>query len=76
MVSYTQTVATKPLSVSATIREAVEKASVTRYQIAKETGISEATLCRFAQGGSLKLETLDKLAEYFGLGLLPVHKNA
>jgi len=68
--------AAKPLSVSDTIRSAIKTAGVTRYQIAKVTGVSEASLCRFAQGGSLKLETIDKLADYFGLSLLPDPKGS
>ncbi len=32
------------------IRAAVENCGKTRYQIAKETGIDAAALCRFVQG--------------------------
>ena len=38
----------------------------TRYQVAKETGISEAQLHRIVNGGSMKAETVGALLEYFG----------
>ena len=38
----------------------------TRYRIAQDTGISEAQLHRFVNGGSLKAETVGTLLEYFG----------
>ncbi|MBU4271381.1 MAG: helix-turn-helix domain-containing protein, partial [Planctomycetes bacterium] len=42
-----------------------------RYQIAKETGIDAAALCRFVQGKmGLTTDTLDKLTEYLGLRIV------
>ncbi|MGE0537939.1 MAG: helix-turn-helix domain-containing protein [Pirellulales bacterium] len=54
------------------LREAVRNASVSRYQISKATGISEANLSRLVHGtGGLRLETLDKLIDYLGMELRP-----
>jgi len=51
------------------IRLAIEKSGMSRYQIAKDTGISESVLCKIMQGGSAGHRTLDKLCEYLGLEL-------
>jgi len=49
------------------IRKQIKKSRVSRYQISKDTGIDEATLCRIMQGGSCKVETADELLKYFRL---------
>lgn len=50
------------------IRAAVENCGMSRYRIAKITGIDAAVLCRFVQGQvGLSMDTLDKLAECIGL---------
>ncbi len=52
------------------VRMAVERCGQTRYQIAKATGISEATLCRFASGERFISPTaLDTLGAYLGLSV-------
>jgi hypothetical protein len=53
------------------IIERIEKSGKTRYQIAKETGIDQAVLCRIMQGGSCSTKTADLLCEYLGLELMP-----
>ena len=51
------------------IRAAIESSGVSRYRIAKETGIDAATLCRFmGNTGGMTVETLDKLAGIPGAG--------
>jgi len=66
----------KPKTVSERIREAIEGADVSRYRIAKETGIEESTLSRFLSGErGLSMEALDTLAMYFGLELVPRRKE-
>lgn len=50
------------------IRRAIETCGKTRYQIAKETGVDAATLCRFVQGKhGLLLENIDRIGECIGL---------
>jgi hypothetical protein len=49
------------------IRAAIENCGITRYRIAKDTGIDAAALCRFIHGQvGLSMDSLDKLAEYIG----------
>ena len=52
------------------LKAAIEQSGLTRYRIAKDTGLTEATLCRFMQGEtSIRLDRADVLAEYLGLRL-------
>ena len=53
------------------IRSEIKKCGVSRYRIAKDTGIPESTLCRLMQGkGGLGVPTVDILCEYMGLKLI------
>jgi ribosome-binding protein aMBF1 (putative translation factor) len=51
------------------IAKAIEKSGKTRYQIAQETGIDQAVLCRVVSGGSCSTKTADILCKYLGLEL-------
>lgn len=48
------------------IRNEIKKSSKSRYRISKESGISQAQLCRFMQGQKLDCDTMDVLLAYFG----------
>ena len=62
----------KKLPLSEQVRNAIGAAGVTRYRIAQDTGISEATLSRFMSGErGLNLKALDRLADHLGLELSP-----
>jgi len=53
------------------LRAAIERSSLTRYRIAKDTGIPETSLMRFVRGEtSLRLDKADALADYLGLELV------
>jgi hypothetical protein len=53
------------------LKAAIEGSGLTRYRIAKDTGIDEAALMRFVRGEtSLRLDRADVLAEYLGLELV------
>ena len=53
------------------LRQAIETAERSRYVIARETGIDQATLSRFMHGkGGLSMDGLDRLAECLGLELV------
>jgi hypothetical protein len=54
------------------LRAAVMDSGETRYRIAQETGMTESGLSRFVHGGGLNLASLDRLAAYLGLRLVPV----
>jgi len=57
--------------VSDQIRAILKSCGRTRYAIAKATGISEATLSKFATGQrGLPMKTLDRLGEYLGLQVI------
>ena len=65
---------TKP-TLTNVLKTAIDQSRVTRYRIAKDTGIREASLCRFMQGGtSIRLDKADVLAEYLGLELVKKRK--
>ena len=52
------------------IRKAMERHPMTRYQIAKETGVSESVLSRFANGkASITLSKASALCHLLGLEL-------
>jgi transcriptional regulator with XRE-family HTH domain len=50
------------------LRQAIDDSGLTRYHIAKETGISECTLSQFYNGHrGLSMEALNALGEYLQL---------
>lgn len=52
------------------LKAAIVESGLTRYRIAKDTGIDEAALMRFVRGDtSIRLDKADVLAEYLGLEL-------
>jgi transcriptional regulator with XRE-family HTH domain len=52
-----------------TLKREINRCGKTRYQIAKESGVSEAQLCRFMKGQSFYCQTADILLRYFGYEL-------
>lgn len=53
------------------IRKAIKTGKVTRYRIAKDTGISQPQLSRLMGGkGGLSIEALERLADYLGLEII------
>ena len=53
------------------LRRAIRQSGKTRYRISKDTGVSQAVLCKFmkAEHGML-LPSIDKLYLYLGLRLV------
>jgi hypothetical protein len=51
------------------LRGAIEKAGVSRYEISKATGVSQATLSKFVLGTrpGLSFDAMDRVGEYLGL---------
>lgn len=61
----------KRIKLTDQLRAAIEGGPKSRYQIAKETGIDEATLSRFIHSkGGLSMEGLDSIADCLGLNLV------
>ena len=49
------------------LRQAIERADKTRYQISMETNIAQSTLSRFIHGkGGLSLESIDLVCQCIG----------
>ena len=60
----------KAKKLSDQIREAILKADVSRYEIAKETGVGQPALSRFVHGErGLSLDALDRIGLYLGLSI-------
>jgi len=61
----------KDLTFTDQLRRVVLDCGMTRYQVAKESGIDETTLCRFVHGERcLSERNLDKLGAYFRLRIV------
>lgn len=58
------------MTVTEQLRNELAARDQTLYRVAKESGMNWATLQRFLNGGGLRSEQLDKLAEYLGLELI------
>jgi transcriptional regulator with XRE-family HTH domain len=64
------------LTMTEVLKAAIEESGLTRYRIAKDTGIDEAALMRFMRGEqSIRLDKADVLADYLGLELRPKRKQ-
>lgn len=60
--------AAQRLALADKIRAAIEKSELSRYAIAKRTGIDQAGLSRFMNGAySLRLDTFERLAAVLGI---------
>lgn len=61
----------KQTKLSEQVRQAIDTCGKTRYVISQDTGIDQATLCRFMGGnGGLSIPVLDTLGEYLGLRIV------
>jgi hypothetical protein len=53
------------------LRQAIDDSGLTRYQIAKGTGIDESALAKFYNGHrGLSMQALNALGEYLGLTII------
>ena len=53
------------------LRQAIDDSGLTRYRIAKETGISESALAQFYNGHrGLSMDSLNALGEYLQLTIV------
>lgn len=56
---------------TAAVRAAIEQSGLSRYEVAKRSGVNEAALSRFMNGAAgLSLATLDRLAPVLGLRIV------
>jgi transcriptional regulator with XRE-family HTH domain len=56
-----------PMKMSDQIRQAITESGLSRYRVAKESGVDEGMLSRFMAGSGARSGTLDKIAEFLGL---------
>jgi transcriptional regulator with XRE-family HTH domain len=62
----------KRVSLADQLREAIKGCGLTHYRIAKESGVQQTILSRFATAErNVQLDTAEKLAAYFGMTLTP-----
>jgi len=57
------------------LKKEIQQCGLSRYEIAKRTGVSQAQLCRFMKGQSFQCETADILLQYFGYELSKKRKR-
>jgi transcriptional regulator with XRE-family HTH domain len=62
-------VSEKGESIVDNVREALLECPLSRYEVAKRSGIDQAALSRFVAGGSLRVESLERLCPVLGLQL-------
>jgi len=63
-------------SITDQLRKAIESAGVSRYEIAKQTGVAQQTLSKFVlRERGISLTALDAVAEYLGLELVERKKT-
>ncbi len=48
------------------VRQSVLSCGATRYELSRQSGVSQAQLCRFMQGHALSVENIERLAEALG----------
>jgi transcriptional regulator with XRE-family HTH domain len=70
----------QPSKLSDQMRQAIDRSGLTRYRIAKETGIDESALAKFYNGrAGLSMESLNALGECLKLtihlGREPIKKG-
>ena len=59
---------TKQTSLTDQLRQLIEDAEISRYQLWQQTGIDQAVLSKFVNGkGGLSMESLDKIGELLNL---------
>lgn len=59
-------------TITEALKAAIRASGLSRYRIAKDTGVLQTSLSRFMGGQtSLRLDMADRLAAYLGLRLMP-----
>ncbi len=67
---------TKTTSLTGQLRQLIEAAEISRYQLWQLTGIDQAVLSKFVNGkGGLSMESLDKIGEVLGLQITQTSKT-
>ena len=57
------------------LKEAIVRASVSRYEISKKTGVDQAALSKFVLGQrGISVEAMDAVGLYLGLSITTSHR--
>jgi len=65
----------QPKKITDQLRQAIDDCGLTRYRIAKRTGIDESALAKFYNGQrGLSSKALDKLGEFLQLRIVSARK--
>ncbi len=65
------------VTISESVRRAITGSALSRYEIAKRSGVGESVLSRFCRGErSMSLETLDRLADVLHLEMIVAPDDA
>jgi hypothetical protein len=64
------------MKVGEVLREAIRASGLSVHALWKATGVPPSSLSRFRQGAGLELNTIEVLAQHFGLELRPVDRAA
>ncbi|MCE9618486.1 MAG: helix-turn-helix domain-containing protein [Planctomycetes bacterium] len=59
----------EPMKISDAVRKAIETSGMSRYELAKRSGVSQAALSKFVNGRGMHIAILDKIAGPLGLRL-------
>lgn len=63
-------------SFSESLRRLIERSGLSRYEIARQSGVSESSLSRFLSGErGLTTDSVDRLAAFLGLSLTVTRKR-
>ncbi len=57
------------------LKKEIKECGLSRYEIAKRTGVSQAQLCRFMKGQSFQCQTAELLLQFFGYELRKTKKG-
>lgn len=68
-------IAIRHRTITETLRQAIKDSGKSMRLLAKESGVDRMSLTWFMEGRSLHAGNIDKLAEYFGLVLVPKKKD-
>lgn len=62
------------MKISETLRRIIRDSGLTRYELSKRTGVTQAGLSRFMDGFDVTTRTIDALAKELGLELVAKSK--
>lgn len=59
------------VTITDTVKVAIRDCGISRYELAKRSGVTEAALCRFMGGVTgMQLSTLERLAPFIGAKII------